>query len=126
MTVTFADLNLHPSLVRATQELGFVRPTAIQGDSIPPALAGRDLLACAATGSGKTASFMLPILNRLMDRPRGKTRALIIAPTRELAAQILEDMQDLAVHTPVNGAAIFGGVGQGSQTAALRRGCHRL
>jgi ATP-dependent RNA helicase RhlE len=115
MTVTFADLKLHPSLVTATKELGYVRPTAIQGDAIPPALEGRDLLACAATGSGKTAAFMLPILNRLIDRPRGKIRALIIAPTRELAAQILEDMQDLATHTPVSGAAIFGGVGMGPQ-----------
>jgi ATP-dependent RNA helicase RhlE len=122
MTVTFADLKLHPSLVAATKELGYVRPTAIQGDAIPPALEGRDLLACAATGSGKTAAFMLPILNRLIDRPRGKTRALIIAPTRELAAQILEDMQDLATHTPVSGAAIFGGVGMGPQEHALRRG----
>ena len=122
MTVTFADLKLHPSLVTATKELGYVRPTAIQGDAIPPALEGRDLLACAATGSGKTAAFMLPILNRLIDRPRGKIRALIIAPTRELAAQILEDMQDLATHTPVSGAAIFGGVGMGPQEHALRRG----
>jgi ATP-dependent RNA helicase RhlE len=122
MTVTFADLQLHPSLVKATEELGYVRPTSIQGDSIPPALAGRDLLACAATGSGKTAAFMLPILNRLMDRPRGKTRALVIAPTRELAAQILEDMKDLGKHTAVTGAAIFGGVGMGPQETALRRG----
>ena len=58
MTVTFADLQLHPSLVKATEELGYVRPTSIQGDSIPPALAGRDLLACAATGSGKTLSLI--------------------------------------------------------------------
>jgi ATP-dependent RNA helicase RhlE len=122
MTVTFADLKLHPSLVTATQELGFVRPTAIQADAIPSALEGRDLLACAATGSGKTAAFMLPILNRLIDRPRGKVRALVIAPTRELAAQILEDMQDLGKHTSVSGAAIFGGVGMGPQEHALRRG----
>jgi ATP-dependent RNA helicase RhlE len=122
MTVTFADLQLHPSLVTATQELGYVRPTAIQADAIPPALEGRDLLACAATGSGKTAAFMLPILNRLIDRPRGKVRALVIAPTRELAAQILEDMRDLGKHTSVSGAAIFGGVGMGPQEHALRRG----
>ena len=122
MTDTFADLQLHPSLVTATKELGYVRPTTIQADAIPPALAGRDLLACAATGSGKTAAFMLPILNRLMERPRGKTRALIIAPTRELAAQILEDMKDLGKHTAVTGAAIFGGVGMGPQETALRRG----
>src|SRR3974390_1032857 len=111
--MAFADLKLHPTLLSAIKELGFTRPTPIQLDAIPPALAGRDVLACAATGSGKTAAFALPLLARLMARPRGKTRALVLAPTRELAAQILEDFQDLAVHTPVNGAAIFGGVGMG-------------
>ncbi|MBS0393698.1 MAG: DEAD/DEAH box helicase [Proteobacteria bacterium] len=120
--MTFADLKLHPSLLSAIKELGFTRPTAIQMDAIPPGLAGRDVLACAATGSGKTAAFALPILERLMGKPRGKTRALVLAPTRELAAQILEDFQDLAVHTPVTGAAIFGGVGMGPQEHALRSG----
>ncbi|MBS0373681.1 MAG: DEAD/DEAH box helicase [Proteobacteria bacterium] len=120
--MSFAALKLHASLLSAIQELGFTRPTPIQGDAIPPALAGRDVLACAATGSGKTAAFALPILERLMGKPRGKTRALVLAPTRELAAQILEDFQDLAVHTPVNGAAIFGGVGMGPQEHALRSG----
>jgi ATP-dependent RNA helicase RhlE len=120
--MSFADLKLHPTLLSAIKELGFTRPTPIQLDAIPPALAGRDVLACAATGSGKTAAFALPILERLMTRPRGKTRALVLAPTRELAAQILEDFQDLAVHTPVTGAAIFGGVGMGPQEHALRSG----
>ncbi len=104
------------------KELGFVRPTAIQGDTIPPALAGRDVLATAETGSGKTAAFLLPILHRLIGVPRGKTRALVLAPTRELAAQILDDLQDLAVHTPVTGAEIFGGVGMGPQEHAFRSG----
>jgi len=122
MSAVFSDLPLNPSLLRAVQELGFVKPTLIQADAIPPALAGRDLLACAATGSGKTAAFLLPILERLIARPRGKTRALIVAPTRELAAQILEDLEDLGVHTPVTGAAIFGGVGMGPQEHALRSG----
>jgi ATP-dependent RNA helicase RhlE len=120
--MSFGDLKLHPNLLAAVKELGFARPTPIQLDAIPPGLAGRDLLACAATGSGKTAAFVLPILQRLMDKPRGKTRALVIAPTRELAAQILEDFEDLAVHTPLNGAAIFGGVGMGPQEHALRSG----
>jgi len=120
--MSFADLKLHATLLSAIKELGFSRPTPIQLDAIPPALAGRDVLACAATGSGKTAAFALPILERLMTRPRGKTRALVLAPTRELAAQILEDFQDLAVHTPVTGAAIFGGVGMGPQEHALRSG----
>jgi ATP-dependent RNA helicase RhlE len=118
----FGDLKLHPNLLSAIKELGFTRPTAIQLDAIPPALAGRDLLACAITGSGKTAAFVLPILQRLMDKPRGRTRALVLAPTRELAAQILEDLEDLAVHTPLNGAAIFGGVGMGPQEHAFRSG----
>jgi len=120
--MSFGDLKLHPNLLAGVRELGFTRPTPIQADAIPPALAGRDLLACAQTGSGKTAAFMLPILSRLMDRPRGRTRALVLAPTRELAAQILEDLEDLAVHTPLNGAAVFGGVGMGPQEHAFRSG----
>ena len=120
--MSFGDLKLHPNLLTGIKELGFTRPTPIQADAIPPGLAGRDLLACAQTGSGKTAAFLLPILNRLIDKPRGKTRALVLAPTRELAAQILADLEDLAVHTPLNGAAIYGGVGMGPQEHALRTG----
>jgi len=120
--VPFADLNLHPNLLKGIKELGFARPTPIQADSIPPALEGRDLLACAMTGSGKTAAFVLPILQRLIDTKRGTTRALILSPTRELALQILEDINDLAVHTPVTAAAVYGGVGMGPQEHALRSG----
>src|SRR5207248_10204164 len=72
--------------------------------------------------SGKTAAFLLPIINRLIDRPRRTTRALILAPTRELAAQILEDFNALSMHTPVTGAAVYGGVGMGPQEHALRSG----
>ena len=118
----FTALKLHPSLLRGLKELGFARPTPIQAEAIPPGLAGRDLLACAATGSGKTAAFLLPILHRLIDKPRGTTRALVLAPTRELAAQILENLNDLAVHTPITGAAVFGGVGMGPQEHAFRSG----
>ncbi len=118
----FSTLKLHPSLLKGVKELGFLRPTPIQADAIPPALAGRDVLACAMTGSGKTAAFLLPMLHRLLDKPRGTTRALVLTPTRELAAQILEDLNDLAVHTPITGAAIFGGVGMGPQEHALRSG----
>jgi ATP-dependent RNA helicase RhlE len=121
-SVPFAELKLHPSLLKGIKELGFARPTPIQADAIPPALAGRDVLACAMTGSGKTAAFLLPILHRLIDKPRRTTRALVLTPTRELAAQILEDLNDLAVHTPVTGAAIFGGVGMGPQEHAFRSG----
>ena len=120
--MSFAALNLHPTLLRAVEALGFTAPTPIQRDAIPPARAGRDVLACAMTGSGKTAAFLLPIIERLMAKPRGVTRALVIAPTRELAAQIEADLRDLARFTPVRGAAVFGGVSMGPQESALRRG----
>jgi len=120
--VPFSALELHPDLLRGVKDLGFARPTPIQADAIPPALAGRDVLASAMTGSGKTAAFLLPILHRLIDRPRGTTRALVITPTRELAAQILEDLTDLAAHTSVKGAAVFGGVAMGPQERAFRSG----
>ena len=120
--VPFSGLKLHPDLLRGVRELGFTRPTPIQEAAIPPALSGRDVLACAMTGSGKTAAFLLPILSRLIERPRGVTRALVLTPTRELAAQILEDLNDLAVHTPITGAAIFGGVGMAPQEHAFRSG----
>jgi ATP-dependent RNA helicase RhlE len=118
----FTSLKLHSSLLKAIKELGFVKPTPIQTDAIPPALAGKDLLACASTGSGKTAAFLLPIIQALIDRPRRTTRALVLTPTRELAAQIVEDLNALAVHTPVTCAAIYGGVGMGPQEHALRSG----
>src|SRR3954462_3788438 len=85
-------------------------------------MAGQDLLACAMTGSGKTAAFLLPILNGLIGKPRGTTRALVLTPTRELATQIVEDLNDLAVHTPLTAAAVFGGVGMGPQEHAFRSG----
>jgi ATP-dependent RNA helicase RhlE len=123
MTVAgFSSFGLHPDLVRATEDLGFTKPTPIQQDSIPPAAEGRDVLACAMTGSGKTAAFLLPILHRLQDKPRGTTRALILTPTRELAAQIEEHLRELAKHTRMRGAAVFGGVGMGPQEQAFRRG----
>jgi ATP-dependent RNA helicase RhlE len=118
----FSSFGLHPDLLRGTKELGFTRPTPIQIDAIPPAMLGKDVLAAAATGSGKTAAFLLPILHRLMGKKRGTTRALIVTPTRELAAQIDEHLRDLAVHTPLSGAAVFGGVGMGPQEHAFRSG----
>jgi ATP-dependent RNA helicase RhlE len=120
--VPFTTLGLHPDLLQGVRELGFLRPTPIQADSIPPAMEGRDVLACAQTGSGKTAAFLLPILHALMSKPRRTTRALVLAPTRELAAQIHQDLMDLAVHTPITGAAVFGGVGMGPQEHAFRSG----
>src|SRR6184192_3545460 len=118
----FTGLGLDPALLRATRELGFTRPTTVQRDAIPPALAGRDVLACAITGSGKTAAFLLPIMQRFLAKRRGVTRALILSPTRELTAQIDAHFTELAVHTPLSGAAIYGGVGMGPQEHAFRSG----
>src|SRR6266545_1838189 len=118
----FSSFGLHPDLLRGIKEMGFTRPTPIQQDAIPPAMEGRDVLACAMTGSGKTAAFVLPILHRLISKRRGVTRALILTPTRELAAQIEEHLSQMAMHTPMTGAAVFGGVGMGPQEHAFRSG----
>src|SRR5258705_1364782 len=118
----FARLGLHADLLKGIRELGFVRPTPIQEQAIPPAMEGRDLLAYAQTGSGKTAAFLLPVLSRLIGPPRRVSRVLILTPTRELAAQILEDFNALAVHTALTGAAVYGGVGMGPQEHAFRSG----
>jgi len=118
----FSSFGLHADLLRGIKELGFTRPTPIQSDAIPPAVAGRDVLAAAATGSGKSAAFLLPIAHRLIGKKRGTTRALILTPTRELAAQIDEHLRELAMHTPISGAAIYGGVGMGPQEHAFRTG----
>ena len=120
--MSFSALKLHRDLLQGVKELGFARPTPIQNDAIPAALQGRDVLACAATGSGKTAAFLLPILHQLLERPRGTTRGLVVTPTRELAAQILKEFEEIAVHTRLTGAAVFGGVGMGPQEHAFRTG----
>lgn len=129
---TFADFDLHPDLQRGIDQLGFQTPTEVQRNSIPVALTGRDLLACAMTGSGKTAAFLLPIMHRILaSRQRQKTdtfgqrsvtRALVLTPTRELAAQIHEHMTELARFTTLRSAAVFGGVGMEPQTHAFRTG----
>ena len=118
----FTGFGLDAAILRATREVGFTRPTPVQKDAIPPALAGRDVLACAMTGSGKTAAFLLPIMQRLLGKRRGTTRALVVTPTRELAAQIDAHLSELAVHTPLSGAAVFGGVAMGPQEHAFRSG----
>ena len=120
--MSFDSFKLHPDLLRGIHALGFEKPTPIQTQAIPSAMAGRDLLACAQTGSGKTAAFLLPVLHQLLDRPRGTTRALVVTPTRELAAQVAADLQDLARFTPLRAAAVFGGVKMGPQEKAFRRG----
>jgi ATP-dependent RNA helicase RhlE len=119
---TFSSLGLHADLLRGLDRLGFQHPTPIQQQAIPPALEGRDVLASAMTGSGKTAAFALPILHRLAGRPRGTTRALVLTPTRELAAQIEEHFRALAGRTRLSSATVFGGCGMGPQERALQRG----
>ena len=120
--MSFSSFQLDPRLLRGVADLGFTEATPIQRDGLPAALAGRDVLATAMTGSGKTAAFVLPILQRLLGKERGTTRALVLAPTRELAAQIVAHFNDLARHTPLKAAAVFGGVGMEPQERALRRG----
>jgi ATP-dependent RNA helicase RhlE len=118
----FSSLKLHPTLIRGVDKLGFQRPSPIQSKAIPPALEGQDLLACAATGSGKTAAFLLPILHQLVEQPRGTTRGLVLAPTRELACQIRDDLNALAQFTGIKSAVVHGGVVMGPQKTAFRRG----
>lgn len=114
MTVTtFSELELDDSLLDALQEKGFTRPTAIQAAAIPPALEGRDVLGSAPTGTGKTAAYLLPALQHLLDFPRKKSgppRILILTPTRELAMQVAEHARELAKHTHLDIATITGGV----------------
>jgi ATP-dependent RNA helicase RhlE len=120
--MSFAELGLDAELLKATQRMGFEQPTPIQRAAIPPLMEGRDVLATAVTGSGKTAAFLLPILHHLKGKRRGTTRALVVAPTRELAAQITEHLRELAGQTGVTGAAVYGGVAMGPQEQAFRKG----
>ncbi|MFO0674663.1 MAG: DEAD/DEAH box helicase [Polyangiaceae bacterium] len=119
----FAVLGLVPELTRALAEEGYVTPTPIQTEAIGPALRGRDLLCCAQTGTGKTAAFVLPTLQRLArDVPKsGKIRALVLTPTRELAAQIGERAGAYGKHLGLKHTVIYGGVGQRPQEEAIRR-----
>ena len=119
----FTDFGLAQPVLRALSEAGYVAPTPIQAQAIPPAMEGRDLCGIAQTGTGKTAAFALPILQRLATTPpkRG-IRCLVIAPTRELAEQILQSFRELGQHLGVKSIAIYGGVSKGPQLAGLRRG----
>jgi ATP-dependent RNA helicase RhlE len=119
---TFSKFALHDDIQRGIVDMGFTTPTPIQNDTIAPALEGRDILACAMTGSGKTAAFVLPIIQRLLRKRNRATRALIVTPTRELAAQITEHIVAMAYHTSVKSASVYGGVAMGPQQTALRRG----
>ncbi len=119
---TFDDLPLDATLQRGVREMGYSEPTPIQRGTIPPAVAGRDLIGTAQTGTGKTAAFLLPILERLLTRPRGRTYALVLTPTRELALQAEGFLRRLGRHTRLRGAAVYGGVGMADQERALRGG----
>jgi ATP-dependent RNA helicase RhlE len=127
MTISlFSELPLRPELLQALADQGYTTPTPIQAQAIPPLLTGRDLLGIAPTGTGKTAAFTLPILQRLAEAPAklrpGEPRALILTPTRELAIQIAESVQNYGAHLKLRHTVIFGGVGQGRQVEALQRG----
>jgi len=119
---SFDALGLDPVLLRAVKSAGFTIPTPIQSAAIPAVLAGRDVIGTAQTGSGKTLAFVLPILHRLLGVPPGRTRALVLAPTRELANQIETTLAEFARSTRVRGVAVYGGVGMRPQEDALRRG----
>ena len=119
---TFADLPLDPTLRRGVAEMGYLEPTPIQSGTIPHAVRGRDLIGTAQTGTGKTAAFLLPILERLLTRPRGRAYALVLTPTRELALQAEGFLRRLGRHTRLRGAAVYGGVGMADQERALRGG----
>jgi ATP-dependent RNA helicase RhlE len=122
MTTSMNDLNLIPALVDAVADMGYTQPTPIQAEAIPVVLAGRDLIGCAATGTGKTAAFLLPVLQRLHAGTSGGCRALILSPTRELALQIDEQALALGYHVGLSAAAVVGGVEMGPQERALRDG----
>lgn len=122
----FNELNLIPALLRAIGDVGYDKPTPIQAQAIPPVLEGRDALGCAQTGTGKTAAFAIPTLQRLMLVPpqkgRRPIRALIVTPTRELALQIHENFSDYGAYLPLRCCVMFGGVSQKPQEEQLARG----
>jgi ATP-dependent RNA helicase RhlE len=122
--MSFSSLGLEADLLRAISGLGYQDPTPVQQQAIPPALAGRDIIACAQTGTGKTAAFILPSL-QLIGRRRG-LRALVVTPTRELAGQIDDVTRAVARHTKTRATAVYGGVGYQGQLNALRRGVELL
>jgi len=124
--MNFEQFNLDSRLKTGIRQAGFEEPTPIQESAIPLALSGKDLIGTAQTGTGKTAAFVLPILDKLLKGPRNRARALIITPTRELADQIHQTIVQLGKGTGLRSAAIYGGVKPGSQIDALRKGTEIL
>ncbi|HYM39386.1 MAG TPA: DEAD/DEAH box helicase [Thermoplasmata archaeon] len=121
-SAAFDHLGLDPVLLKAVYAMGYEAPTPIQREAIPIILKGRDVIGTAQTGSGKTAAFVLPILQRLMGQPPGRTRVLILSPTRELAAQTEAALRQFGKGTRVRGQSVYGGVGMAPQEHALRGG----
>ncbi len=120
----FDDFDLHDDILDALYDMGFDEATAIQESTIPMILEGHDLVACAQTGTGKTAAFILPILDKVADYPEGKTRALVIAPTRELAIQIEQQVQGFAYYLGITSIALYGG-GDGNEWEAQRQALNK-
>lgn len=120
--VTFTDLDIDPRLLAVVEGLGYEKPTPVQEAAIPPILAGRDCIALAATGTGKTAAFIVPMLQKLMDAPRGKVKALVLAPTRELTEQTHNYVRRMASISRLRTTTIYGGVGIMAQGLRLRAG----
>ena len=124
--MSFSNLGLVPELLRAVSDKGYDTPTPIQSQAIPAVMSGRDVLAGAQTGTGKTAGFILPILQKLKDGQGRTPRALVLTPTRELAAQVAESSRDYGKHLKLRTAVVFGGVSINPQIDTLRRGCDIL
>ncbi|MDR9502437.1 MAG: DEAD/DEAH box helicase [Desulfurivibrionaceae bacterium] len=120
--MSFTQFQFQPRLAANIKACGFQTPTPIQMQAIPKVLAGKDVLGLAQTGTGKTAAFALPIIQQLMDGPRGNVRALVVAPTRELAEQINQSFQELAKGTGLRTVTVYGGVGKGGQLQQFKRG----
>ena len=118
----FQEFKFHSHVAAGVAAAGYAAPTPIQAQAIPPVMAGRDVMGLAQTGTGKTAAFALPILHRLMQGKSGHVRALIVAPTRELAEQIHEAIGALGVETPLRSLTVYGGVGVNPQVQKLKRG----
>src|SRR6195952_5981530 len=127
--IRFADFGLAPEILRALSDQGYVHPTPIQEQAIPIVLQGRDVMGAAQTGTGKTAGFSLPIIQRLLANAnasaspaRHPVRALVLTPTRELADQVADNVKAYSRHTPLRSVVVFGGMDMAPQTAALRAG----
>ncbi|MBU2550845.1 MAG: DEAD/DEAH box helicase, partial [Proteobacteria bacterium] len=120
--MNFKSFNLHSRVQAGVESEGYDTPTPIQVKAIGPVMEGRDVMGLAETGSGKTAAFVLPILHRLMEGNKGRPRALVVAPTRELAEQIHQAVESLGRHTRTRSMTVYGGVSINPQMLRMRRG----